>query len=193
MMKPISGSPAVRSIAMAVTLAAGIHVQPAVAQVVTRTMEAAEDWAFVSLADPEAVLAVADPSSSLAWDIAFQGTDVILNGGSVGSAGVTAICLCQNQWATNDELQQMTPDSELAEFAAVTAESIAPDAAWHPATFAGSPWFKYNLRDEHMIWPTYNTFLVKRDDTVYKLQITGYYSQAGDPRHISFRYEKIAG
>jgi hypothetical protein len=190
-MKLIPGIAAARHMFIIVALTAGFG-QPAEAQVVTRTLEAAEDWTFVSLANPEILLDISDPSTSTDWDIAFQGTDVLLNGGSAGSAGVTALCLCQNQWSTKDEFQQMTPDSELADFTAVDAASI-PAAGWHPSTFAASPWFKYNLRDEHMIWPTYDIFLVKRDDIVYKLQITGYYSHDGDPRHITFRYERIVG
>ncbi len=176
--------------AIAMAVGVGTAVPPAAAQLATHTVEAPEEWVFVSLAELGLVVEVSDPSVSPAWDVAFLGTEVMLNG---SGAGVGAVCLCQNQWVTNAQIQEMTPDSELPEFLAVTAESIAPNTEWHPSTFAAFPWFKYNLGGEHMIWPTYNTYLIKRGDTVYKFQIAGYYSAAGDPRHITFRYDRIAG
>jgi hypothetical protein len=32
---------------------------------------------------------------------------------------------------------------------------------------------------------------VKRGDAVYKIQLIDYYSSAGDPRNISFRYARL--
>ena len=44
-----------------------------------------------------------------------------------------------------------------------------------------------------MIWPTYNVYLLKRGEAVYKFQIVGYYGPTGNPRHVTYRYERIAG
>ncbi len=186
-MSPARG---VLTVAMA---AATLMATSAAAQTTTHTVVSAEDWVFVSLSAEEPVVAVSNPSTSDAWDIAFQGTSVMVNGDAAGPGGVTAACICQNLWATNDELQLMTPRTELADFESVTAATIPADITWHPATFAANPWFKYNLRDEHMIWPTYNVYLLKRAEAVYKFQIIGYYGPTGDPRHVTYRYERIAG
>lgn len=157
------------------------------------TLDTSGSWVFVAFDEPGGLVTVSDPAASSDWDLAFQGTDVMLNGGNAGPGNVSAICLCQNQWATNDDLQRMTPESELADFEAVTGESIPDDADWGLTAFGASAWFKYNLRDEHMVWPNYNVYLVKRGDDIYKLQITGYYDSIGQPRRVSLRYEQITG
>ena len=294
-------------------------------------------------------VSVADLASSDAWDIAFDATSVMLNGGDAGPGGVTGYCICQNAGATDDALTHMTPASELADFAGVTsaqapsdpsawqhdsvstvidgwwaydatshvvsavpgkvwalrtwagapfvkfhvtsltgstqtsagtvhvefavqpaigagmgapqtAEIVAPsdgspvyfdfasnssstdssahawdiaiqgytirvnggvsgpgqagavpmDAAFDDITsvddvpevaykadafggvFAASKWYRYNLEGHHQIWPTYDVYLIKRGEVVYKVQITGYYSATGAARHITFRYAPLA-
>lgn len=182
-----------RTAFLAVMAATLVLTTSVAAQTTTQTVLSAEDWVFVSLSAEEPVVAVTNPATSDAWDIAFQGTSVMVNGDAAGPGGVTAACICQNLWATNDELQLMSPTTELADFESVTAATIPADITWHPATFAATPWFKYNLRDEHMIWPTYNVYLLKRGETIYKFQVIGYYGPTGDPRHVTYRYERIAG
>ena len=57
--------------------------------------------------------------------------------------------------------------------------------------FGAHAWYRYNLQDDHQIYPTYEVYLISTDDGIYKVQLTGYYSPTGDPRQISFRYEKL--
>ncbi|HEU4630244.1 MAG TPA: HmuY family protein [Gemmatimonadaceae bacterium] len=162
------------------------------------TVDASAGWVYLSLGDQHTVVLV-DPASSAAWDIGFNTTQVAINGGTAGPGGVTAFCLCQNS-ATDpspEEILAMTPASELADFESVTAASVPDDATFSadPETgaFAVHPWYRYNLAGDHVVSPTFDVYLLRRGDVVYKVQLTGYYGPAGQPRHITVRYARIAG
>ena len=160
----------------------------------TLTVDASDEvaWALVDLGSPATVVQSADPATSTAWDLGFQRTGVMLNGGEAGPAGMVAHCLCQNEEATDAEVMAMTAASELADFEAVTEAQIpAAGAAWSAAAFDESRWYRYNLQGNHQVWPTYQVYLVKRGDEVYKVQLTGYYGADGTPRQISFRYARL--
>ena len=62
------------------------------------------------------------------WDLGFNATRVMLNGGAAGPGGVSGACLCRNAAASDAEIVAFTPESELADFDAVTAADI-PDAS----------------------------------------------------------------
>ncbi|WKW13397.1 HmuY family protein [Pseudogemmatithrix spongiicola] len=112
------------------------------------TVIATSAWQFVSLADSALVTPTPSPNASTAWDIAFLGTNVTLNGGDAGPGGVTAACLCQNASATNDQVLAMTAESEFADFDTVTAVppglSFVSDAltpaivGWHAGSGAAA-------------------------------------------------------
>jgi hypothetical protein len=308
------------------------------------TVDASAGWAYLSLAD-ERVVTVTDPAVSSAWDVAFNATGVMLNGGAAGPGDVTGFCICQNA-ATDPSPAQilaMTPASESADFASVSASGIPGDASftgdallpavtgWYagrgagataasdqawlvrlrdgagyaklrvtglqgptagtpgrvtleyavqasadaplgtvrtlavnvpaegtarvdllgggegvsatdwdlrfdgwtvrlnggvsgaglaaatPATepfaqiasaatdprayrtdayagvFAAHPWYRYDLAGDHAISPTFDVYLLRRGAQLYKVQLTGYYGAAGEPRQITVRYERIAG
>jgi hypothetical protein len=57
--------------------------------------------------------------------------------------------------------------------------------------FDAHPWYRYNLDGGHQIWPTYDVFLIRRGDAVYKVQLTSYYGATGDSRQITFRYARL--
>ena len=97
----------------------------------TIAVDASTGWAYLSLAD-EALVNPANPANSRQWDIAFNGTNVMLNGGQAGTGGVTGYCLCQNS-ATNPDkatILAYTAASELADFSAVTASTVPPSSAF---------------------------------------------------------------
>src|SRR5688500_1328968 len=85
------------------------------------TVDASRSWNYVSLGDSALVSPTPAAGQSAAWDIAFFATNVTLNGGQAGPGGVTGFCICQNATATNDQVLAMTPESEEADFEAVTA------------------------------------------------------------------------
>src|SRR5690606_27854031 len=90
---------------------------PDVPQIATLTVDASQGWAYVAFdGDTAEVVQVSDAAASTAWDMAFQATSVMLNGGAAGPAGVVGYCVCQNANATDAEVVAMTPESELADF-----------------------------------------------------------------------------
>lgn len=163
----------------------------------TLTVDAssATTWALVDLGTPAQLVQVSDPAASPAWDLGFQTTKVMVNGSTSGSAGVVAYCVCQNASATNEQVKTMTPETELADFQAVTRAQIpAAGEAWSAEVFDQKRWYRYNITgSDHQVWPTHDVYLVKRGNEIYKLQLTGYYGADGKPRQITFRYAKLAG
>jgi hypothetical protein len=179
--------------------------EPEEQEVATHTVDASGDWSYVALGNTVTPVTVADPASSAAWDLGFKATGVRVNGSAFGSAGVEVYCICQNPIATMsaEQILAMTPESELADFNAVTSADIPANAtAWdvgaaaEAGAFSANPWHKYNLDGNHTISPTFNVYLVKRGTAVYKLQVINYYipSATGvSPRHVAFRYAKLQG
>ena len=51
--------------------------------------------------------------------------------------------------------------------------------------------FRYNLQGTNRLHPVFNTYLIKVDTRVYKLQIINYYSDAGASAHPTLRYSRI--
>jgi len=305
----------------------------------TLTLNASTGWAYASLVDESSVV-VGDPTTSPAWDIAFNATRVMLNGGAAGPGGTVGYCICENAAATDDQVVAMTAATELADFESVAATDVpaagsfesealipavngwftgegaaaaaSPGKAWllrlgdglsyaklrvvslagptashagqvnleyavqtagdqpfgatqsvtldaaapvsldlntgssTPAEgtwdlrlegftlrlnsgvsgtgtagaaetadafeaittasvdsrayqidgFAGvfnsHPWYRYNITGQNRIHPTFEVFLIRRGTAVYKVQVINYYSATDDPRHITFRYAKLA-
>ena len=108
------------------------------------------------------------------WDISLQGWQLRLNSGVSGSGKAGAVL------ATSET------------FEAITDASDAPPQIYKADAFGGvftaKPWYRYNLDGNHTVFPTYDVYLIKRGDDVYKLQVTGYYGVDGTSRQITFRY-----
>lgn len=158
------------------------------------TVDASAGFAFVDLTGDEAAIrTVADPVQASNWDLGFNATTVILNGGDAGPGQVTGYCICQNASATPAQVMGFNAAGQLAAFEAVTASQIPASAAqWKSDVFATSKWYKYNLTgSDHQVWPTFDVYLVKQGTTVYKVQLTNYYGPGGEPRRISFRYARL--
>lgn len=51
--------------------------------------------------------------------------------------------------------------------------------------------FWYNVQENSRMWPTYNVFLVRVDEQVYKVQITNYYGAAGASGHPTVRFLRL--
>lgn len=177
-------------------LAAGLTVLPSLVSgqsgVSTLTVNSDGIGAFVRLGDESTALDITDPMGSTEWSIAFFGTDVVPNGGEGGPGGWTAYCVCQNREATDEEVQAMTPESELEDFLAVDRGDVpAAGAGWHPSATASAPWYEYNLANQHLIWPNYNVYLFSDGEDVYKVQVIAYYGADGTPRQVTFRYARV--
>ena len=114
-------------------------------------------------------------ASGTAWDVRLEGSVLRLNGGVSGSGKAAA-------------------SLSAAAFADVTTaaiESRAYQADAFGGVFRARPWYKYNILGDNRISPTFQVYLVKRGETVYKVQILNYYGAAGEPRQITLRYAEL--
>jgi hypothetical protein len=115
-----------------------------------------------------------DPAEGT-WDLSLDGFTIRLNGGVSGSGAAAAA--------------ETTED-----FEAIATASTDPRAYLQDnfgGVFNSHPWYRYNLTGENIIHPTFDVYLVKRGDDVYKVQLINYYGAAGEPRHITFRYARL--
>ena len=110
------------------------------------------------------------------WDLRLSGFEFRVNGGVSGDGQAGAVL--------SDE-----------EFEAITDASNAPASVYAADKFGGvfdaHRWYRYNLEGNHQIWPTFDVFLIRTGDDVYKVQLINYYGPTGDSRQISFRYERL--
>lgn len=118
-------------------------------------------------------------STAADWDIAFEGYDIRVNTGVSGSGKAGAVLV-------NGAFATITTASDL------TAGHYRGDT--FGGVFAAHRWYRYNIRgNDHQVWPTYDVYLVKRGNEVFKVQLTGYYGATGDSRQITFRYARLQG
>jgi hypothetical protein len=122
--------------------------------------------AYLTLGATATITPVVDPAASAAWDLGFTSTEVSVNGGASGPAGVKAYCLCANAGLTLAEVEALDGSDGAGAFDAVTAASI-PDAAsfeLDAATQAISDWYSYNPQT-HAIATTGNVWGIRLAST----------------------------
>jgi len=118
------------------------------AEFLTVTLDGSTGWAFADLDAASPAITVANPGDNADWDIAVNSTNVMLNGGQAGPGGVSGWCLCQNEAATDAQVQAFTEEGNLPAFTAATAAQAPADpAAWRvdSLTSAISGWWSYNM------------------------------------------------
>lgn len=115
-----------------------------------------------------------------AWDLQFDGWVIHLNGGVSGSGGVSAV-------SAGD-----MPFGEIDAALAASVPAVAYSTDGLGGVFATYPWYRYNLTGtDHQVWPTYDVYLIQRGTEVYKIQIVGYYNEAGVSKHLTLRYARL--
>ena len=86
------------------------------------------------------------------------------------------------------------------DFMALTRADDAPDYAGFLSTIAGAfpatvgdarGAFWYSIQQNNRMWPTYNVFLVRVADQVYKVQLFDYYSATGNSGFPSVRFQRL--
>ncbi len=115
-------------------------------------------------------------SSGSDWELRFDGYSIRVNGGATGP-GKSAAALI--------------PDETFAEANVESTSANAYRSDVYAGVFYDSPFYKYDLKGDHGITPTFDVYLIQRGSRVYKLQIINYYSNTGASRHISLRYSQI--
>ncbi|HEX6587741.1 MAG TPA: HmuY family protein [Longimicrobiales bacterium] len=167
----------------------------------TLTVDASQGWAYVAFDDGEATeVSVSDPSTSSEWDIAFNATRVMLNGGAAGPGDVLGYCVCQNAGATNTQVMAMTASSELADFEQVTDPNPPQDAVWTTEEFVAAldGWYAYNPVT-HVVSPAPNNVFAVRTasgDAFAKLRvidISGATQAHAGTVTIEYAYQPAAG
>lgn len=144
----------------------------------TLTVNASQSWAYVQLADSARLVTVADPRTSLDWDLAFYATSVVLNGGAAGPGQVAGTCICRNQNLSADQLRALSPENQLAAFLAVDERAIpTADTAWKQDVLrpALEGWYRYDMATHTVTPATDRTWKVRLADGVSyaKLRVVG--------------------
>lgn len=92
------------------------------------------------------------------------------------------------------------PVDPAADFTALGRADDAPDYAGFLSAIAGAfpvttgdagGVFWYNIQENSRMWPTYNVFLVRAGEEVYKVQIFDYYSATGQSGFPSVRFQRL--
>ena len=149
--------------------------------VVSFTIDATsrEAWAYFSLAKGDTV-EVADPLNSMDWDLGFQRTTVILNGGISGSGKGAAVLL---------------KDVEFDQVKEAPAAGYAVDSDQNLAIVAQSEegWYIYTGPPNHWILPLEKRVFVVQaaDGTFAKVRFIGYYKDNDNKKDggfVTFEY-----
>ena len=114
--------------------------------------------AFVKLANPSVVSVTRAPASSLDWDLAFEGFDVVTNSGVSGQG-------------TGGAFGPLD--------AATFLGSDAPTVPFISADKAGGAFLDWYAYDEttHALWSRYHVYGVKDADRLFKVQVINYYGE----------------
>lgn len=143
-----------------------------------------EQWIYMALERGNAVPAEAE-ADAMAWDLAFQRSDLKLNGGSSGS-GDAAVAFLPG--AAFDELTEVPAD---ATFRTDTdadgmAEYVMSDGE------SDARWYSYDVTT-HVLTPKDLVYVVRgANGSYYKLEMLDYYDSAGSAGHPLFRWAPLA-
>lgn len=136
-------------------------------------------WVYFSLRENAEVTPGA-PEVSPDWDLAFQRSNVKVNGGASGSGEVLVAV------ASGSFESVTTPPGE--GYLADTDEDGdgSPDYVFA----AGDGWYSYDPAS-HLLTARETVFVVKTGDQHFKLQFTSYYDAAGTPGMPQFRWAPL--
>jgi hypothetical protein len=146
------------------------------------------DWIYFDF-ESRSEIAPAMAEGSKVWDLALERFKIKVNGGVSGVASVEVAAL---------------PGVDFGGLSQAPASGYATDAA--PADSAdggftagtdglafeaGDGWYAYDL-GTHVLTPRPVVYVVHTGEgNYYKLQILGYYDQAGTPGHMSFKWAPV--
>ena len=104
-----------------------------------------ENWAYVNLMEGETV-DIADPATSMAWDLGFKRTEVIVNGGVSGPGKTGAMAL--ENISFEDVLE--APEGE-----------YIPDNEQITTFARGDGWYTYTGPPNHWVLPNPRTYVLR--------------------------------
>lgn len=142
--------------------------------VVTRTIDMSAGPVYLDLA-------TGPVSATSAWDLRLSGFEIRVNGGVSGTGGVSAV------------VDTSMPFAQITSQYAAFAPPVAYRADAYGGVFVTSPWYQYNITGtDNQIWPNFNVYLVRRGETVYKVQVISYYGPTGTSRQITVRSSRVS-
>jgi hypothetical protein len=111
---------------------------------------------------------------------------VVVNGRAAGPIGMTAARVCRTLWLRHRV--QDGPGDETEDPESVTQAAIGAEIIRHTTTARGSgtDCEASDSADPRRQFP-------ERGLAIYNSRIIEYYGPIGYPRHVTFRYEQIAG
>lgn len=117
----------------------------------------------------------ATTTDAAAWDLHVEGFTIRVNGGISGSGKGGAA----------------TTATAFADLSSALTNASAYRIDTYAGVFGSNRYYRYNILGDHRISPTFDVYFVRRGDVTYKLQVTGYYSETGTARHITFRWARL--
>lgn len=133
------------------------------------------------------------PGSSAAWDIAFERFKIKVNGGTSGTGNVAVAALPNATFAT---LTTAPPSGYASDDAPPVPDGGVTDGGFTAGSeglifHTGDGWYSYDPVN-HVLAPRPIVYVVRSvEGRYYKVQITGYYDQAGTPGYLGFRWAPI--
>lgn len=123
------------------------------------------------------------------WDLELKGYELWLNS-AVNGGGKGALGMTSKPWDINGEGWKMLK-SGTQEPLGSHYISDAP-----AGTFEASPWYQYNLTNQHKLWPNYRVYVLRTGAAepfkYYKLQLVSYYGGAnGAGRHLIVKTDEL--
>jgi hypothetical protein len=141
-----------------------------------------QSWVYFSL-QTHAEVTPDQPEQSDSWDLAFQRSNVKVNGGTSGAGGV----LVSSASGSFESVQEAPAEGYVADAADADLDG-SPDYAFG----AGDGWYSYDPAS-HALTARDTVFVVKTARGAFKLQFSSYYDAAGTPGMPQFRWAPLGG
>ncbi|MEQ1438541.1 HmuY family protein [Fontimonas sp. SYSU GA230001] len=165
------------------------------------TVDASDEraWVYLDLSNTQQV-APSDPASDPAgWDLALRRTNIKLNGGASGAGSVAIHDGLHDDWASRNRVPAdahwHSDTTEALAFVTYPPREVGSECAFEADGDHG--WYYYSgFCDKgdgmHHISPRDVVYLVRgRDGLYWKLRVLGYYSDTGEPGHLSLEFASI--
>jgi hypothetical protein len=144
-------------------------------------------WLFFDFESMEAVEPVTPEASEL-WDLGFRRFHIKLNGGASGTGGMEVALLAGVAFA---DVSQAPADGYVSD-APDDEEDVDLDPEYVMSK-GDTAWFDYSLMT-HVLTPRDHVYVVRSvEGRYYKMQLLGYYDDAGSPAYPRFQWSQIPG
>lgn len=123
--------------------------------------------------------------AGLDWDVSMVNGEVVLNGGASGDGMAAALGPI-----TAEEIGEYSDGSDPNLARAYSSDLLG-------GVIYDSPWYAYNLQENHQIWPNYRVYLIDTDitseeDELIKLQFINYYDESGSSGNVTLRFMPLS-